>query len=159
MNAEIISEHLDAFLRRLLWTSGLSLTYRLEVSAAQSRPLVSVELKGDDVTLLTGRNGELLLAIEHIAAKALRLEPEDHDLIRFEAGGFKANRERNLLQSAMVAIEQVRRTGKPYRFPPMSSHERRMLHLALAGSGLTTASEGEGALRHLVLHPPPHWLK
>src|SRR5580704_241022 len=103
MNAEIISEHLDAFLRRLLWTSGLSLTYRLEVSAAQSRPLVSVELKGDDVTLLTGRNGELLLAIEHIAAKALRLEPEDHDLIRFEAGGFKANRERNLLQSAMVA--------------------------------------------------------
>jgi len=28
-----------------------------------------------------------------------------------------------------------------------------MLHLTLAGSGLATASEGEGPLRHLVLHP------
>ena len=136
-------------------TSGLSLTYVVEVSATQARPLVYVEFEGDDVAMLTARSGELLLAIEHLAAKALRLEPEEHDLIRFEAGGFKANRERNLQQSAALAVDQVRRTGRPYQFAPMSSHERRMLHLALADSGLTSASEGEGALRHLVLHPPP----
>lgn len=136
-------------------TSGLSLTYAVEMSATQARPLVSVTFEGDDVSMLTVRNGELLLAIEHVAAKALRLEPEEHDLIRFEAGGFKANRERNLQQAATLAVDEVRRTGRPHSFPPMSSHERRMLHLALAESGLTSASEGEGAMRHLVLHPPP----
>ena len=139
----------------MLHTSGLSLTYAIEVSATQARPLVSVEFTGDDVTMLTARNGELLLALEHLAAKSLRLEPEEHDLIRFEAGGFKANRDWMLKRSAEAAVDQVRRTGKPYHFSPMSSHERSMLHLALADSGLGTASEGEGPLRHLVLHPAP----
>ena len=130
--------------------------YSMEVSATPARPLVSVEFVGDDVGMLTTRNGELLLAIEHIAAKSLRLEPEDHDVIWFEAGGFKANRDLLLRSAAEVAVAQVRLTGQPYRFSPMSSHERRMLHLALAHSGLPTASEGEGPLRHLVLHPAPH---
>ena len=155
MNTGTVSDRLDVLLQHLLRTSGLSLTYAIEVSATPARPLVSVEFEGDDVTMLTARNGELLLAVEHFAAKALRLEPEEHDLIRFEAGGFKANRERNLRQSATQAVEEVRRTGRPYHFPPMSSHERRMLHLALADSGLVSLSEGEGSLRHLVLHPLP----
>jgi spoIIIJ-associated protein len=154
MNARFSTETLDVLLQHLLDTSGLSLTYEIVTCPEESRPMLSVEFKGDDVAMLAARNGELLLALEHVSAKALRLEPEDHDLIRFEAGGFKANRERSLQRAAGAAVEQVRRTGKPYRFPPMSSHERRMLHLALAGSGLATASEGEGALRHLVLHPP-----
>jgi spoIIIJ-associated protein len=93
---------------------------------------------------------------EHFAAKALRLEPEEHNLIRFEAAGFKTNRERNLRQSAALAVDEVRRTGRSHSFPPMSSHVRRMLHLALADSGLTAASEGEGAMRHLVLQPLSH---
>ena len=155
MNTGLASERLDALLQHLLRTSGLGLTYAVEVSATDARPLVSVEFEGDDVTMLTARNGELLLAIEHLAAKALRLEPEEHDLIRFEAGGFKANRELDLEQAAALAVDQVRRTGRSYQFAPTSSHQRRMLHLALADSGLTSASEGEGALRHLVLHPPP----
>jgi spoIIIJ-associated protein len=155
MNAEIVTERLDVLLQHLLRTSGLSLTYTVEVSATQARPLVSVEFEGDDVMMLIERNGELLLAMEHLAAKALRLEREEHDVIRFEAAGFKANRERNLQQAAMLAVDEVRCTVRPYHFPPMSSHERRMLHLALAGSGLISLSEGEGPLRHLVLHPLP----
>src|SRR5580658_5145242 len=116
MNAEIISERVNLLLQQLLLTSGLSLTYVVQVGATQARPIVSVDFEGDDVTLVTERNGELLLALEHFAAKALRLEPEEHDLIRFEAGGFKANRERKLQQSATLAVDQVRRTGRPYRF-------------------------------------------
>ncbi len=152
MNSRFSTETLDSLLQHLLETSGLSLAYMIETSAEEP-PLLAVEFVGDDVAMLTARNGELLLALEHVAAKALRLEPEEHDLIRFEADGFKARRERDLQRAAMAAVEQVRRTGKAYRFPPMSSHERRMLHLALTESGLRTASEGEGPMRHLVVHP------
>jgi len=155
MDARFSIETLDVFLQQLLSNSGLDLTYAIETRTLEARPSLLVEFAGNDVAMLTMRNGELLLAIEHVAAKALRLEPEDHDLIRFEAAGFKAARERNLLAVAASAVEQVRRTGRAYGFAPMSSHERRMLHLALAGSGLQTASEGEGAMRHLVLHPGP----
>ncbi|MBB5318500.1 Jag family protein [Tunturibacter empetritectus] len=122
-------------------------------SAPDSSPVICVEFTGTDTPLLLARNGELLHAIEHLAAKILRLEPEEHDLIFFDAEGFKANRDRELQHSAETAIEQVRATGRPYSFPPMTSRERRMLHLALAKSGLPTASSGEGPGRFVVLYP------
>src|SRR6185437_14136706 len=83
-------------------------------------------------------------ALEHIATKILRLEPEAHDQISFDADHFKANRDRQLRAMAEEAIESVRESGRPFSFPPMSSRERRMLHMLLVDSGLQTASSGEG---------------
>jgi spoIIIJ-associated protein len=116
-------------------------------------PKITVELTGPDTPLLLARNGELLHAIEHIAAKILRLEPEDHDSISFDAEGFKANRDRELALMAEMAVQKVRATGHPFSFSPMSSRERRMLHLSLAKSGLPTASSGEGPGRFVVVYP------
>jgi spoIIIJ-associated protein len=122
-------------------------------SGSDPSPLICVEFTGADTPLLLARNGELLHAIEHLAAKILRLEPEEHDLIFFDAEGFKAKRDRELHLAAETAIEQVRATGRPFSFPPMTSRERRMLHLALTKSGLPTASSGEGPRRFVVLYP------
>jgi spoIIIJ-associated protein len=116
-------------------------------------PEITVELTGPDTPLLLARNGELLHAIEHIAAKILRLEPEEHDRISFDAEGFKATRNRELDLMAEMAVEKVRATGRPFSFAPMSSRERRILHLSLAKSGLPTASSGEGPGRFVVLYP------
>ena len=121
-------------------------------SSAKS-PQITIDLSGPDTPLLIARNGELLHAIEHIAAKILRLEPEEHDLIYFDAQNFKATRNRELDMMAEIAIEKVRATGSPFSFAPMSSHERRTLHMALAKSGLPTASSGEGSRRFVVLYP------
>jgi spoIIIJ-associated protein len=119
-------------------------------------PDIRVELTGPDTPLLLAHNGELLHAIEHIAAKILRLEPENHDRICFDAEGFKATRDRNLQLSAEAAVQQVRATGQPFAFPPMTSRERRMLHLVLMHSGLPTASADEGPRRFVVLYPEGH---
>lgn len=116
-------------------------------------PQITVEFTGSDTPLLLARNGELLHAIEHIAAKILRLEPEDHDRISFDAEGFKATRNRELDLMAEMAIQKVRTTGSPFSFAPMSSRERRILHMSLAKSGLPTASSGEGPGRFVVLYP------
>jgi spoIIIJ-associated protein len=126
------------------------------IAETPSSPDIKVELTGPDTPLLVAHNGELLHAIEHIAAKILRLEPEDHDRICFDAEGFKATRDRNLQLSAEAAVQQVRATGQPYAFPPMTSRERRMLHLVLTRSGLPTASADEGPRRFVVLYPEGH---
>jgi spoIIIJ-associated protein len=112
-----------------------------------------VEFSGPDTPVLTGHNGEVLNALEHIAAKILRLEPDEHDLVSFDADHFKANRDRQMRSSAAAAVERVRATGQPYSFPAMTSRERRMLHLILSTSGLPTASSGEGPGRYVVLYP------
>lgn len=112
-----------------------------------------VEFTGVDTPLLTARNGEVLNALEHIAARMLRLDPEEYDRIVFDADQFKANRDRQMRVSAAAAIERVRNTGQPHAFPPMTSHERRKLHMVLSESGLPTASSGEGPGRFVVLYP------
>ena len=137
---------------------GLRLTAAIsEPAVNQTRgagqPEISVELSGPDTQLLLARNAELLHAIEHIAAKVLRLEPEEHDRISFDAESFKANRDRDLRLAAEAAIAQVRAQGRPYAFPPMSSRERRLVHLAVGPSGLRSASTGEGARRSVVIYP------
>jgi len=114
---------------------------------------LSVEFMGPDTPVLTAHNGEVLNALEHIAVKILRLEPEQHDQVSFDADHFKSNRDRQLRAAAEAAIAQVRATGRPHPFPPMTSRERRMLHLILSESGLPTASSGEGAGRFVVLYP------
>ncbi len=129
--------------------SGDSAGALLPASTAEIR----VEFSGPDVPLLLTRNGELLLALEHVAAKILRYEHEEHDRIWFDADNFKQQRNQELLASAESAIERVKRTGEPFSFSPMSSRERRLLHLALAPSGLQTASSGEATRRFVVLYP------
>src|ERR1700744_121444 len=122
-------------------------------SSSLPNPEITVDLSGPDTPLLLARNGELLHAIEHIAAKILRLEPEEHDRISFDAQGFKATRNRELDLMAEMAVQKVRATGRPFSFAPMSSRERRILHLSLAKFGLPTASSGEGPGRFVVLYP------
>ena len=121
--------------------------------ATEHSPEISVDLSGPDVPLVLARNGELLLAIEHIAAKILRFEHEEHDRISFDAENFKVLRHQELRMAAEAAVERVRRTGQPFSFAPMSSRERRLLHLALAPSGLATESSGEGPRRFVILYP------
>ena len=118
-----------------------------------SSPEITVEFSGPDVPMLLARNGELLLAIEHVAAKILRFDHEEHDRISFDADNFKVLRHQELRMAAEAAIERVRRTGQPFSFAPMSSRERRILHLELANSGLHTESSGEGSRRYVVLYP------
>lgn len=119
----------------------------------EGRRDLAVEFSGPDTRYLTARNGELLNSLEHIATKVLRLEPEDHDRVSFDADGFKADRDRRLQAMAMEAVERVRASGRPYSFPAMTSRERRMLHMTLVESGLRTASSGEGPGRFVVLYP------
>lgn len=153
------------FLQTFTSNGNLKLRFRVKVRNAKSaddmpqaagetgcRDLY-VEFTGPDTRLLVARNGEVLNALEHIATKMLRLEADEHHRVSFDADHFKANRDRQLQQWAQTAIERVRSTGRPQSFPPMSSRERRALHLLLADSGLPTASTGEGPDRFVVLYP------
>lgn len=146
------ASRLAPLLRMIIANSALKLTFQVTRHPGQTPALVVV-FDGPDVPQLLTRNADLLLALEHVAAKALRLEPDEHDQISFDAGQFKVNRDLHLKHAAERAVSQVRITGEPFHFSPMSSRERRLLHLQLAPSGMQTASEGEGPLRHIVLHP------
>ena len=153
------AEKVASLMRLMTSTGGLRLKYRITAGAGAADPDgferrdIYVECKGPDTELLLATDGELLRSLEHLAAKMLRLEPDDHDRVSFDANGFKAARARALRSAADAAIDRVDETGEPFRFAPMNSRERRMLHMFLRDSGLQTVSSGEGPRRFVVLYP------
>ena len=146
------SDPVEPVLRKFIQGSGLQLTVAVE-SRPYSVPDLLLRFSGPDTSYLTARNGELLRALEHLALQVRRLPPEQHHLVFADADNFTATRNRDLLQLAGRIGHQVNQTGLPHTFAPMSSHERRLLHLALSEAGLRTASTGEGSLRAVVVYP------
>ena len=118
------------------------------------RPEILVELSGADSPLALETGGELLRAFEHVSLEMLRLAPDEHEKVSFDCQNFRASRLQELRLAANVAAERVRETGMPYAFAPMSSRERRIVHLAMREmEDLRTESEGEAAQRHVIVYP------
>ena len=60
------------------------------------------DLDGRDKELLLEHSGELLKALEHLAFRALRLEPVHHEKIHLDCGGYRALRFEELRMTARV---------------------------------------------------------
>jgi spoIIIJ-associated protein len=153
------ADALRDFLPKIVRAAGLELSVNVRVAEAGSGSVegeaeIFADLDGKDNELLMARGGEVLKALEHIAFRALALEPIFHEKIHLDCGGFRALRFEELRMTARVAAERVQATHQPFRLNPMSSRERRIVHLALKDlSGVRTESIGTGEERQVVIHP------
>jgi len=153
------AKKIDSLLKNIITSGGFKLKYRITVNPPVtnqdfSTPEILVELAGPDSGLVLERGGEMLRSLETIAHETLHTYAEDHDKVAFDCKGYRAARQQELKLAAEVAAERVLRTGSPYAFAPMSSRERRLIHLAFRDhESLTTESEGEGGRRYVVLYP------
>lgn len=154
------AKKIDSLLKNIIASGGFRLKYRITVNPPVTAgleletPDILVELAGPDSDLVLERGGELLRSMETLAHESVRLHGEEHDRIAFDCRGYRAARHRELKLAAEVAAEKVLRTGVPYSFAPMSSRERRLIHLAFRDhDSLVTQSEGEGLRRYVVLYP------
>lgn len=155
-NLDKIIDAVDEFLDGVLDTAGLDLDYEIREGGGDSAELitpdVTVDFSGDDLSLLLERRGELLLALEHLTLEALKISHENRYRLIFDANDYRIMRIDELRMSAVVAAEQVMKTGRPFHFQPMSSRERRILHLALRDiDGVVSTSEGMVPKRHTVI--------
>jgi spoIIIJ-associated protein len=158
LDRDLAVTELNRFLGLAVREMNVALEYQIAPSAnleeSREDSDLAVTFTGADQELLLERNAELLLALEHIAHRWLRLDPRLHDRVRFDCGDYRATRLADLKLSARVAAQRVRETGQPFQFNPMSPRERRIVHLELNGAqGVRTASEGSGDRRQLVIYP------
>jgi spoIIIJ-associated protein len=155
---ESLRPRLEQFLNPLLGHTGFDVTYDLRSlenpHPEVENPEVTVVFAGNDVDLLLANRAELLLALEHLSMEAMRLPLEDHSLISFDANDYRLLRVEELRMSAMAAAEKVKRTHTPFHFNPMTSRERRIIHLALREEKeLRSESVGVGPGRAVVVVP------
>jgi spoIIIJ-associated protein len=153
--AESLQEFLQEVIRAAKLDLKISVTALAEGTAADAGGAeVFADLSGRDRELLMERGAELLHAIEHLASRALRLEPPWQDKLLLDSGGYRALRIEELKMTAQVAAERVQSSRQPFKLNPMSARERRIVHLALQEiPGVRTESVGMGEQRQVVIHP------
>ncbi len=149
---------IEQFLRRILDAAGFSLSFRLEPGDNSNpdfeNPDLVVKFQGADVDLLLGNRAELLLALELVTQEMLRMHSDDHSRVSFDANDYRALRIEELRISALAAAERVKDTGTYFRFNPMNSRERRVIHIALRNEPeVRSESCGGGPQRGVVIYP------
>jgi spoIIIJ-associated protein len=117
-------------------------------------PDLLIKFSGRDVELLLANKAELLLALEFLTMEALRMPPEHHSRLCFDANDYRLLRIEELRLSAITAAERVKKTRMPFHFSPMNSRERRIIHLSLRNeSEIRSESTGVGPFRQVVVLP------
>ncbi len=149
---------IEGFLNRILGLAGFELKYGIHEGQNPhpdfENPEIVVKFSGADVDMLLENRAELLLALEHVTMEALGIPPEDHSRLCFDAEDYRILRIEELRMSALAAADKVKKTRVPYRFNPMTSRERRIIHLALRHeSAVRSESSGVGSFRQVVIYP------
>jgi spoIIIJ-associated protein len=159
LNRSAAAEALRKFLEETIRSGKLDLKADVRPLDADANPEeggaeIFADLSGRDKDLLLERGAELLQSIEHLAHRALRLEPPFQDKIFLDVAGYRALRVEELKMMARAAAERVQTSRQPFTLNPMNSRERRIIHLALQSvSGIRTESIGVGPNRQVVIHP------
>jgi len=157
-SAASIGSRIDEFLKTTCRNGGYKLNYEIKDSELSGddfeTPDVMVKFSGADVDLLLSNRAELLLALEHLTMEMLRVSSDDHSRISFDANDYRLLRIEELRISAAAAADKVKRTGMPFRFNPMNSRERRVIHLSLRNeTAVRSESIGSGPARQVIVYP------
>ena len=116
----------------------------------------TINIEGEDSAIVIGRHGETLKALEFLTNLIYRPD-QNMPKIRLDCGGYRVRREESLVRLAESVAREVLHKGSPISLEPMSSWERRIIHMALQGTpGISTSSEGEEPLRKIVVYPSRH---
>jgi spoIIIJ-associated protein len=146
---------LAADVRELVQRITDELGVRCQVTITEDDETVTASLAGDDLGLLIGRHGQTIDAIQYLAnVIAWRAYGDERKDIVVDAAGYRERRRATLESLALRSAEQATARGEPVELEPMSSIERRIVHLCLKDlAGVSTRSEGEEPYRHVVVEP------
>jgi predicted RNA-binding protein Jag len=101
---------------------------------------------------LAGNGGRALEAFEYLFNLVSSGGDREKPWVSFRVAGFPSAEESRVVDKALFAAFQVRRTAKVFHLDPMSPGQRRAVHHTLAKHpDVETFSEGEGPTRHVVV--------
>jgi spoIIIJ-associated protein len=125
-----------------------------EVQVQEGDEEIRVVVAGSATGLVIGHHGHTIDAIQHLVSAIVYPAPGPRRDIVVDAQGYRGRRERTLRDLARRAADDAVRSGKAMELEPMSSAERKVVHLALAErDDVETSSEGREPVRFVVIRP------
>lgn len=115
---------------------------------------VAIQLTTDEPGILIGYHGQALQALQLLIAMIGFKKNGEWTRVLVNVGDYREKREESLTNMAKSLAQKVKFSGTSQSLPPMSSAERRIIHLALIDDQeVETISESEGRDRHVVIKP------
>lgn len=120
----------------------------------RSRVPIRVNVYGDDLSYLIGRQAETLNALQYIAALIVSKEVGRSIPLIVDIEGYRSRREIQLRQLARRMADQAIKTGRRQVLEPMPANERRIIHIELRDHPqVRTESIGEEPRRKVTIIP------
>lgn len=125
-----------------------------KVKSSYETGVINAEIETGAGSFVIGKNGQTLDSIEYIAQIIANRGSDGRIKVNLDCENYRQKQKERLKIMAGKAAEYVKRTGKIYRFDPMSSKERKIIHDYIKDNpSIESFSEGEGALRKVGIKP------
>ncbi|MBI5944476.1 MAG: Jag N-terminal domain-containing protein [Chloroflexi bacterium] len=123
-------------------------------ASTDDRRTIQVDVRGDNLSALIGRQAETLTAFQYVASLIVGKQTQQWVQLVVDVEGYRERRDRQVRQIALRMVEQVVKTGRKAALEPMTANERRLIHIELRGHpAVTTESTGEEPHRKVVILP------
>ena len=124
----------------------------VEIAMMQTEEQLRMEMTGEGMSLLIGRRGETLDALQYLTSLTVNRGREDYLRISIDTENYRAKREEALRKLAVRMAGRAKKSGRRVALEPMNPYERRILHSALQNDpDVTTHSEGEEPYRRVII--------
>jgi spoIIIJ-associated protein len=155
---ELSDEELDAVADAGVETIGellgrLGITAEVDEYEGDEGEII-LDIVGDDLGLLIGRHGRTLDALQVLVSAISNRKLDQRYPIVVDVSGYRHRRRLKLEEIAKRAADRAARQRRAVQMRPMTSFERRVIHVALReDTRVTTVSEGDEPRRMVVVHP------
>lgn len=128
----------------------------LEAELEHENGIIHVDLDGDrdDIALLIGKRGQTLDAVQYVANAIVATQCGPLARVEIDAQGYRSRRATQLEKQAEQVVNEVARQGRAVEMDPMTSSERKVVHLFLKDHpDVMTESTGRDPQRRVVVMP------
>lgn len=147
-----VAERACDFLQGVLERMGI----QADIDVNEGEDKIVLEIQTGDPEVVIGRKGQVVDALQHLVSKVVYRERagEKGKPIVVDSGGYRDKHVLRLQSLAQRMGEKALATQAIVELSPMSAHDRRIVHMAIAEiPGLSSRSEGEGDDRHILVVP------
>ncbi|TCL34438.1 spoIIIJ-associated protein [Anaerospora hongkongensis] len=138
----------NEFLKQIFTT--MKITVSVEQITTEDHVLFN--LRGNDLGVLIGKHGQTLDALQYLVNLAANRDSAERVRVLLDVEDYRKRRADTLTQLALRLADKVKRRGEKVVLEPMSSHERKIIHMALQNDHrIATYSEGEDPFRKVVI--------
>jgi spoIIIJ-associated protein len=139
--------------RRLLELTEDAIGARFSIAIEEDDATITATCSGTDLGLLIGKHGQTIDALQYLTNAVLHRHGVGKEAV-IDAAGYRDRRHDALAAIAQRAAAEALATGRPVELEPMTSVERKVVHLHLKDDErVETGSDGSEPNRFVVVRP------